>query len=254
MEKNAPVVSVIMPAYNAERFIEEAIRSVITQTVTDWELLVLDDGSTDDTAQIARKLAEEDSRIRFLPNKSNMGVARTRNRGFDLCRGQYVALLDSDDIWLPEKLEKQLVLAQTTGADVVYCSYGIMDETGRKLCDDFFVPPAVDFDQFLSRSVISCSTALLSKKIVDQYRFVADFYHEDLVLWLQLLQDGYQARGVETVLAKYRVMQGTRAANKFKSALNRWRIYRRHLGLPMGRSLSLLVEYALMGIKKYKKR
>lgn len=254
MEKNAPVVSVIMPAYNAERFVEEAIRSVMAQTVTDWELLVLDDGSKDATAQIAQSLAAEDSRIRILPNEANMGVAKTRNRGFDLCRGQYVALLDSDDVWLPEKLEKQLALAEQTGADIIYCSYGIMDELGKRICDDFLVPPTVDFDQFLVKSVISCSTALLSRKIVDRYRFMTEFYHEDLALWLQLLQDGYQAWGVVDVLAQYRVMQGTRASNKLKSALNRWRIYRRHLELPVGKSLSLLAEYALLGLKKYKKQ
>ena len=106
METNKPLVSVIMPAYNAERFIEAAVRSVMAQTVTDWELLILDDGSKDNTAAVAAKMASEDDRIRFLPNEANMGVARTRNRGFELCRGRFVALLDSDDIWLPEKLEQ----------------------------------------------------------------------------------------------------------------------------------------------------
>lgn len=254
MDKHLPTVSVIMPAYNAERFIEEAIRSVMAQTVTDWELLVLDDGSTDSTADIVTQLVAEDARIRYLPNEHNMGVARTRNRGFDLCNGKYVALIDSDDVWLPEKLEKQLALAEDTAADIIYCSYGIIDESCEQVCEDFLVPPAVDFDQFLTKSVISCSTALLSRKVVDQYRFITEFYHEDLALWLQLLQDGYQARGVADVLAQYRVMQGTRASNKLKSALNRWRIYRRHMGFPVGKSLSLLTEYAFLGIKKYKKR
>ena len=254
METNKPLVSVIMPAYNAERFIDAAVRSVMAQTVTDWELLILDDGSRDTTAAIAEKLAAEDARIRFLPNEANMGVAKTRNRGFDLCRGQYVALLDSDDIWLPEKLEKQLALAEQTGADIIYCSYGIMDEEDHPVCEDFIVPPTVSFDQFLTKSVISCSTALLSRKIADRYRFMTQFYHEDLALWLQILQDGHQARGVTAVLARYRIMQGSRASNKLKSALNRWRIYRKHLGLSVGRSLSLLAEYAFLGLKKYRKR
>lgn len=253
METNKPLVSVIMPAYNAERFIEAAVRSVMAQTVTDWELLILDDGSKDNTAAVAAKMASEDDRIRFLPNEANMGVARTRNRGFELCRGRFVALLDSDDIWLPEKLEKQLALAEKTGADIIYCSYGIMDENDQKICEDFIVSSAVSFDQFLTKSVISCSTALLSRKIVDRYRFMTTFYHEDLALWLQLLQDGFQARGVTEVLAQYRIMQGSRASNKLKSAVNRWRIYRKHLGLPVGKSLSLLAEYAFLGLKKYRK-
>ena len=253
MEKKTPMVSVIMPAYNAERFVEAAIRSVMAQTITDWELLVLEDGSTDGTALVVQKLAQEDHRIHFLPNVSNMGVARTRNRGLDLCRGRYIALLDSDDIWLPDKLEKQLELAERTGADIVYCSYGIIDEYGNKMCDDFLVPPEVNFEDFLSRSVISCSTVLFSRQIADQYRFMTAFYHEDLALWLQLLQDGFKACGVEQVMAHYRIMKGTRASNKLKSAINRWRIYRQYLHLPIGKSCALMVEYALKGIKKYKK-
>ena len=113
-----PQVSVIMPAYNAGRFLEKAIRSVMAQTVTNWELLVLDDGSSDDTLIIAQRLAQADSRIRVLPNECNMGVAKTRNRGLDLCRGEYVALLDSDDVWYPQKLEAQLALMRETGADL----------------------------------------------------------------------------------------------------------------------------------------
>ena len=251
---NAPLVSVIMPAYNAERFVEEAIRSVMSQTITDWELLVLDDGSKDGTARIAADLAAQDPRIRFLPNEANMGVAKTRNRGFDLCRGQYVALLDSDDVWHPDKLEKQLALAEQTGADIVYCSYGIMDEHGNKSCDDFIVPEQVDMEGFLARSVMSCSTVLLSRGIANRYRFMTEFYHEDLALWLQLLHDGYQANGVVEVLAQYRVMQGTRASNKLKSAWNRWQIYRRYLGLSCGKSMLLIMQYACLGFKKYRKR
>ena len=108
----APLVSVITPAYNAASFIEEAIGSVIAQTVTDWELVVIDDRSTDDTFAMAQHCVADDPRIRLLKNDMNMGVAKTRNRGLDLCRGQYVALLDSDDYWKPQFLEKMLARAE----------------------------------------------------------------------------------------------------------------------------------------------
>lgn len=107
-----PLVSVIMPAYGAEAYIEEAIASVQAQTYENWELLVLEDCSPDRCAQIVEDMAREDSRIRLLRNEKNMGVARTRNRGLDLCRGDYVAFLDSDDLWRPQKLQKQLALAK----------------------------------------------------------------------------------------------------------------------------------------------
>lgn len=254
MVEKTPLVSVIMPAYNMERFVAPAIRSVQQQTVEDWELLVIDDGSQDRTCQIVEELAAEDSRIRFLRNEVNMGVARTRNRGFDLCRGSYVALLDSDDVWLPRKLENQLALARNTGADIIYCSYTMTDEQDNQVCEDFIVPETTDYRQSLVQSVISCSTAMLSRNIVDHYRFEPEYYHEDLVLWLQLLRDGYRACGATEVLASYRLLDGTRASNKVRTAFNRWRVYRNYLGLPVWKCASLLAQYAILGFRKYRRK
>lgn len=131
-----PMVSVIMPAYNAAAYIAEAIRSVQSQTMMDWELLVIDDCSSDDTRQIVQTLARKDSRIHLLPNEKNMGTARTRNRGMDLCHGVYIALLDSDDVWYPQKLQQQIDLAEETGADIVYCSYAMVDQQRKPKCPD----------------------------------------------------------------------------------------------------------------------
>lgn len=249
-----PVVSVIMPAYNKERFVETAIRSVMGQTYTDWELLIIDDASGDATCAIAEGLSEEDTRIRLIRNEGNLGAAKTRNRGFGLCRGKYIALLDSDDVWYPEKLERQVAHAEKTGAEIIYCSYGIIDAEGKKICDDFIVPEETCFEDFLTSAVISCSTALLSRKIIENYRFEAEYYHEDLAFWLKVLRDGNQARGVQEVLAEYRVMDGTRASNKVKSAMFRWKIYRNLLGIPFGRRVKLMWQYAFLGLKKYRKR
>lgn len=248
-----PMVSVVMPAYNAERFIEEAIRSVMGQTFQNWELIVLDDCSSDSTTAVIEKLMREDDRISLVYNEQNIGVAKTRNHGLDLCKGSYIALLDSDDIWHPEKLEKQLDLAKTTGADIIYCSYGIINEYGVNTCEDFIVPETIDFERFLIKSVISCSTALLSQKIMKDYRFHTDFYHEDLELWYRLLRDGFQARGVTDVLAQYRVMEGTRASNKARNAVYRWRIYRNAMGFSALKSARLIIGYAVLGLRKYKK-
>ena len=253
MCKERPLVSVIMPAYNAERFIESAIRSVMAQTVSDWELLVLDDGSRDQTAQIAQRLAQEDPRIRFLPNERNMGVARTRNRGFDLCRGRYVALLDSDDLWCPEKLETQLALAQRTGAQLLYTSYAIIDSQDQPCRPDYIVPETVDFDSLLKENVIGCSTVLFSAELLERYRFTTEFYHEDLVLWLHMLRDGYRAAGCPQVLTRWRFLENSRSFDKRKSAGNRWRIYRKCLGLPLGKSLCCFGSYVIRGLKKYRK-
>lgn len=255
MDRNhaTPLVSVIMPAYNAEPFIEEAIASVIAQTVADWELIVIDDCSTDDTVQIVSAFVRQDPRIQLLTNASNMGVAKTRNRGLELCRGQYVALLDSDDYWKPRFLEKMLERAEQTGADIIYCSYELVDEQGKKVCNDFIVPLETTFEESIVRSVILPSASLITSDIAMESRFPTNMYHEDIALWFQLLKNGKKARGVPTVLVSYRQRANGRSANKILSACRRWTIYRKHLGMPLGKSIVTMVRYGLLGIKKYKR-
>ncbi len=249
-----PLVSVIMPAYNSETYIESAIRSIQEQTVENWELLVIEDGSKDGTAGLVAKLAAEDQRIRLLPNEQNMGTARSRNRGMDLCRGQYIAFLDSDDLWHPTKLEKQIALAEATGADILYTSYAIVDDNGEKCCPDFVVPETTDLKKMLRCSEIGCSTVMLSGELAKAERFAENFYHEDYAMWLTLLQKGAKAAGVSEVLVDYRYHADSRAADKFSSAKRRWRIYRDLLKLSVIKSGWYSVQYAVYGILKYRKK
>ena len=251
--KVTPLVSVIMPAYNAAPFIEEAIMSVVNQTVKSWELFVIDDCSKDDTLDVVKRLVETDGRIHVLANPENMGVAKTRNRGLDLCRGKYAALLDSDDYWLPEFLEKMLARAEETGADIVYCSYEMVDESNRKVCNDFIVPPTTTFKESIVRSVITCSTVLVTAEIANNCRFPTNMYHEDIALWFQLLKDGKCARGVADVLAAYRQRRNSRSAGKLKSACRRWVIYRKHLKMPLYQCVTTLARYGYYGMKKFKR-
>ena len=248
-----PLVSIIMPAYNAEAFIEEAIASVVAQTVTDWELIVIDDGSRDRTCQIVTELTQKDSRIHLLVNEQNLGAAGTRNRGIDVHKGKFVALLDSDDYWYPQFLEKLLANAEKTGADILYCSYALVGEKGEKVCKDFIVPEETDFEKSMIRNVISCSTVLLTEKITAQHRFPVGIYHEDIALWFSLLRDGAVARGVPEVLAAYRQRENSKTANKLTSACRRWVIYRKHLKLPFFKSVGLMTKYAYYGVIKFKR-
>lgn len=246
-----PLISVIMPAYNADRFIAEAICSVRAQTYENWELLVLDDGSGDTTCQVVQTLCREDPRIRLIQNEKNMGVARTRNRGFDLCKGSLVALLDADDIWHPEKLEKQLALLEQSGADFAYSAYAIVDASGKKVKADYSVPGEVSFCQLLKENVIGCSAVLLRAELLEKYRFLTDFFHEDYVLWLQLLRDGYRAVGCTEVLLDWRFAENSRSFDKKKAAKNRWKIYREYLQLPLHRSLWVFGNYMIRSLRKY---
>lgn len=251
--KEVPLVSIIMPAYNAEKFIEQAILSVQNQTVKDWELLVIDDCSTDSTIEIVEKIKSMDSRIKLLKNKENLGSAKTRNYGFELARGKYVALLDSDDYWYPLKLEKQIVKLETECADLVYCSYAIVDENRNKCCKDFIVPNRANLQTILVKSVVSCSTALMTIELVKKHHFNEEFYHEDYVYWLEVLQSGVKAVGTLEVLAEYRQSSNTKASNKILCAKHRWKIYREYMKLSFLSSMYYLVRYAFAGIEKYHK-
>lgn len=247
------LVSVIMPAYQAERYIGDAIASVMAQTIPDWELWVMIDGSTDRTSQIAQEMAQQDCRIHVVCNAENLGTAGSRNRGMDLCGGAYVAFLDSDDLWHPRKLEKQLEHLQRTGGHFSYTSYSVIDENGQKLGADYLVPPTRTFDEMLGENVIGCSTVLLCPEIARKYRFSTAYYHEDYVLWTTLIQAGYRAVGCQEVLTSWRLSANSRSFNKSNAAKNRWHIYRDCLHLSLPKACLAFVRYALAGLRKYRR-
>ncbi|WP_440553404.1 glycosyltransferase family 2 protein [Vescimonas sp.] len=250
--ESTPLVSVIMPAYNAEKYIEQAIRSVQKQTVRSWELIVVDDRSTDKTAEQIRRLAAEDMRIIPVYSETNHGAAESRNIALRQCRGEFVALLDADDVWHPQKLERELERARETDADLVYSSYAMIDEQGTRCFSDFIVEESTDLQSMLNCNTIGCSTVLMKAKVLEKRPFVTDFYHEDYVMWLSLLQAGCKAVGVRDILVDYRVARGSRSFNKLKSAKNRWRVYRDYLKLPLIPSVKAMAGYAINGLKKYR--
>lgn len=250
--ESTPLVSVIMPAYNAEKYIEQAIRSVQKQTVRSWELIVVDDRSTDKTAEQIRRLAAEDMRIIPVYSETNHGAAESRNIALRQCRGEFVALLDADDVWHPQKLEREMERARETDADLVYSSYAMIDEQGTRCFSDFIVEESTDLQSMLNCNTIGCSTVLMKAKALEKRPFVTDFYHEDYVMWLSLLQAGCKAVGVRDILVDYRVARGSRSFNKLKSAKNRWRVYRDYLKLPLIPSVKAMVGYAINGLKKYR--
>lgn len=249
--KTTPLVSVVMPAYNAERFIEEAIRSVQSQTMEDWELIVVDDCSTDSTVEIAKRLKASDHRILLIEMKENRGVASARNAGLDLARGSYVALLDSDDVWRNCKLEKQIAKMRSACADIVNCSYDYIDAEGRSKGLTYHVPETTTFDFLLKENTIGCSMALLSSEVAESYRFDSGYFHEDYVFWLRLLKEGKIVSGCTEVLVSCRHSRGSRSFDKWKSARNRWVVYRNYLKFSAIKSALYFAYYVVAGIRKY---
>lgn len=246
-------VTVIMPAYNAEQYIESAIRSLQAQTEEDWTLMVMDDCSTDGTCAIVEGLAAEDPRILLFRSRKNLGAARSRNKALEGCKSEFVAFLDSDDLWHPEKLALQLERLEETGADLCYTSYAIIGADGEPARGDYVVPERVDFDALLRENVIGCSTVLLRRRSLGENCFTTAFYHEDYALWLRLLGEGKEAVGCTQVLAQWRYAADSRSFDKRRAAKNRWDIYRKYLGLSLPRSAAAFGAYAAAGLKKYKK-
>lgn len=244
------LVSVIMPLYNAEQYVRESIDSVLNQTYKNIELIVIDDCSSDGSLKIAKEYECADERVRVIHNEHNIGVAKTRNIGMDMSNGEYIAFIDSDDVWICSKLEKQLKSMSQAGANWGFCSYSIIDSTGENARPDYIVPQHISFKSLLKENYVGCSTVILSGNTT-KYRFATDFYHEDYVLWLQLLMEGNTAIGCTEVLAKWRLINNSRSFNKKKSAKNRWRIYRKRLKLPIYKSLYYMCAYILAGLKKY---
>lgn len=246
-----PLVTVIMPAYNAEKYIAAAISSVLSQSYGELELLVIDDCSSDKSVEIAESFGQSDPRVKVLRNARNVGVARTRNRGLDMARGEWIALLDSDDIWRQDKLEKQLEIAAKSRADIIYCSYSLMDENGGHL-SDFIVPETTSYNNMLRESVLSCSTVLMHRRLLS-HRFSEKYCHEDYVFWLELLKAGYSAVASREILADYRIVSGSRSNDKLKAAKGRWLIYREVENLSLIRAVSVFVSYALHGLVKHRR-
>ncbi len=247
-----PKISIVMPSYNCERFIGEAIESVISQSYKKWELIIVDDCSQDNTAAVAKKYASLDERIELIENEENLKVSKTRNKGIKLASGDYIALLDCDDVWTDDKLYKQLLLADESGADIIYCSYDFIDEDGKHIKRPFIVPKTTDFESMLISSVMSCSTVLIKSELLKQHPFRSDIYHEDYALWMELLSIPVKAAGVIDVLMHYRQVSNSRSSSKKTSAINRWYIYRNVLGLGLIKSISVFIRYAFKGMMKYR--
>lgn len=250
----SPLVSVVMPAYNAERYVEEAISSVVGQSYRNLELIVIDDASTDGTRAIIERFMGEDHRIALIQNEVNSGVAVSRNKGIEAASGEWIALIDSDDSWENEKIQKQLRSLLKHNGDISYCSYYMdtFDDNESLISRKVFqIEPRVTFESMLAVNSFSCSTVMIRASILKSNPFSLNYYHEDYALWMRLLQAGSDAVGLVEPLASYRLHAGSRSSNKFQAARERWTIYRKGLGLSLPQSICSFWRYALFGIRKY---
>lgn len=239
----APAVSIVMPAYNAVDTIADSIGSVLSQTHSGWELLVVDDASTDGTLALARSFAERDARVRVLCNDANSGVAQARNLALQHAKHRYVAFLDSDDLWVPEKLSRQLSFMARNGASFCYTYYHRIDMSGRAVGDVVKGPDSLSYRQLLRNSAIPCLTVMIDRRHYPGFHFPA-IRHEDYALWLSLLRGGRSAVCLPEDLACYRVSARSLSANKLRSVGWVWRVYRDSEQLGVLAAAACLAGYA----------
>jgi len=246
-----PQVSIVIPAYNAEKTVRQTVESVIAQSFTDWEMIVVDDCSQDGTLPILEELAAKDERIRVLSNEENNGVSYSRNRGVQEARAEWIAFLDSDDVWRPNKQARQMQVAGERDVDIICVGFDYMDGDGNELTGVFHVPETITYQGLLKKNVVSTSGIMIRKEWLLRYPFRRDVGHEDLYEWLVLLKAGATAVGIDEQLHTLRIFQSSsRSGNKLRSAINRMRLYRQ-IGMSWPASCWYWAFYVWNAVNKY---
>ena len=245
------LISIIMAAYNAEKTIEQAVTSVLNQTYPNFELLVVNDCSKDRTVELVKDIAVRDSRVRIISNAKNCGVSYTRKHGLEEAKGSWIAILDSDDAWAPEKLEKQIDLQKKVNADLLFTGSAFMDSDGRSIDWYLHVPSEVTYHQLLKQNILSNSSALVRKELYTEHYAIGDAMHEDFAIWLSILKEGRKAYGVDEPLLIYRIAKSSKSGNKVKAAKMNWNTYR-YVGLNPVLAFYYEGWYVVKGLLKYK--
>lgn len=248
------LVSIITPCYNGEKYIAQTIRSVLAQTYGDWEMLIVDDGSSDNSADIVRDFMAQEPRIRLL-QQENAGSAAARNAGIRAAQGRYLALLDADDLWEPEFLARQLEFMESHDAVCVCCAYYCIDEEGKEVHAPVVPKEVITTKDMLVRNHIGCLTGLY-----DTSRYGKVYLDEglksirdDYAFWLEIVQKEGVAYGNPQCLARYRVLDNSTTGNKRKLIAKQYDFYRNYLKLGVVKSTVNLLRWGISGLKKYKR-
>lgn len=244
-----PKVSVIIPVYNGERTIRRSIDSVLMQDIP-LELILVNDCSTDATAEILSEYAAADPRVRVLHSASSQGAGGSRNAGVRLARAEYTAFLDADDIWEAGKLKRQLALLDRSGAALCCTGRELMTADGRRTGRVIGVREEITYRSLLRHNCINCSSVLLPTRIAREFPMEHEDSHEDYITWLRILKKYGRAAGINEPLLCYRLSAAGKSGSKLKSARMTFRAYR-YLGFGLPRSLVCFASYALHGVWKY---
>lgn len=247
------LISIIVPVYNVEKYIRETMDCVLTQTYENWELLLVEDGSQDRTVEIITQYMAEkkEPRIRLIKQPSNMGAARARNRGLQEAAGRYIAYLDGDDLWEPDKLEKELRFMREKNAAFVFTGYEFADEHGKGTGKVVHVPETLNYRQALGNTTIFTTTVMFDiNKLEKEQLEMPVMKSEDTALWFRVLRSGCLAYGLDENLAKYRRAGKTLSSNKLEAIRRIWNLYRQAEGMSILESIYYFCFWAFRAVKR----
>ena len=247
------LVSIITPSYNCSKFIEETVASIQKQTYSNWELVIVDDASTDNSVEVIKSLQENDNRIKLYYLEKNSGAARARTKAIELAQGEYIAFLDSDDLWLPTKLEKQLDFMQKHNYMFSCTKYQEISENGKIKGDIIKVVDKSDYKKVLKTCPIGNSTVMYNAKVLGKFAVPNIKRNNDFALWLTMLKSTEAIYGLDEVLTYYRLSNNSISRNKFKMIKYHWKLFREVEMIGIIKSTYLLVYWVfikLFGTKK----
>lgn len=245
MGNNNNLITVITPVYNSERYIRETIESVQEQTYVNWEMIIVDDCSNDNTQSIVKSI--KDNRIKYLKLTKNSGAAVARNIALQRASGRFIAFLDADDKWKPEKLSKQMNFMLKKGIGFSFTSYEIMRKNNKTIK----VPSRLNYTQFMKNTIIGTLTVMIDRNIVGDIRIVEVKKDHDSMTWAKILRNGFHAYGLNESLALYRKVEGSISNNKIEAAKTHWNNYRKIEKLSLGKCTYFFVFYGINALKKH---
>lgn len=258
---NDDLVSIIIPVYNSAKYIKETIESIEKQSYKNYEAIFVDDKSLDGSLEIIKEYGKNNNRIKIVELNKHRGVSKARNIGIRLSKGRYLTFLDSDDVWLENKLERQINFIKNNNYEFVYCSFKYMNDNGTKISKTIKTKKETNYNQTLKDCRISTITTMIDlEKIPKRYCYMPDVINEDIITWWKILKKGYKAYGQNEVLAYYRQTKNSRSSKKYMTALYRWRAYRKIEKLSLLKTIYYFICYATnatirrIGFMKYIER
>lgn len=245
-------ISIITSTFNSETYILDTYDSVRSQTFADWEWIITDDNSQDQTYNIIREMSERDSRIRIFRLTNNKGAGYARNNSISHANGKYIAFLDSDDLWLPKKLETQYSEMEDKKLPFSFTAYSLIDEAGnllQKSVDLSIISPVSYEDMLRKKATIGCSTVMLNTNAFgSSIKMPIIRTGQDYALWLKLLRGGSLATPIPDILTYYRIRSNSISRNKLKKARRQWTIYRKIENMSFSKSITCFTFYAWRAI------